>query len=576
MARLICASDPKTPSERVFLRELQRQLDDSFIVIGNLSYLTGDRLEQGEVDAVVLHRTMGMLYLECKGTGVVCDEDGNWKRLQGNTWRPLSRSPGEQVVDHARKMQAIVYDRLKKRAAQCAPGTQLALAWGWGLVFPFTKLGVDMPLPLNLPRNIIADATDLADLGGFVQRLMHLHWAKRGKPAAVFPDDDRWQKAVIEALHPNVEFVASLGGRVDAAKIARVRLSERQRHIIECLEDNEQFAVCGGAGTGKSLLALETARRWAERKGRAVLLVCFNRALAARLSSAVDTMDLQNGRIVVSHFHGLIDDAMQRLGAQSSPPPDATDQQKRHYFEEELPRFLEQAINQKLMPIFDALIVDEAQDFHDQWWYYLQQLVHGHEKGPLVLFHDPDQQIFERPVAMPDLFTLKLVENYRNGDTIAELASSCTELPLRSHPDVHEAEPIAVHGAGSTRHLVRSLDERVAHYLKQALTLESMIVLGPHRLSKSSLGDVGEIGGFPLHDSHEHRDGHLRYCTIGSFKGLEAEVVFLIDADEEDARFDRSARYVAVSRATHALHIYQKGSGWSRAAAFSGGRHPME
>jgi DNA helicase IV len=64
-------------------------------------------------------------------------------------------------------------------------------------------------------------------------------------------------------------------------------------------------------------------------------------------------------------------------------------------------------------------------------------------------------------------------------------------------------------------------------------------------------------------DTHAATPGAIRYSTIPSFKGLEAEVVFLIDADTDDSRFNRSTRYVAVSRATHALHIYQSGRGWA-------------
>lgn len=67
------------------------------------------------------------------------------------------------------------------------------------------------------------------------------------------------------------------------------------------------------------------------------------------------------------------------------------------------------------------------------------------------------------------------------------------------------------------------------------------------------------LGGVPLADSADARAGKVLHATVGAFKGLESDVVIFLDVDPSDERCDRRARYVAASRAKHALHVVAKG-----------------
>ena len=46
---------------------------------------------------------------------------------------------------------------------------------------------------------------------------------------------------------------------------------------------------------------------------------------------------------------------------------------------------------------YDALIVDEAQDFHPDWWVPLQLLLEDPDEGSLYVFYDDNQRIFAVP-----------------------------------------------------------------------------------------------------------------------------------------------------------------------------------
>ena len=90
-------------------------------------------------------------------------------------------------------------------------------------------------------------------------------------------------------------------------------------------------------------------------------------------------------------------------------------------------------------------------------------------------------------------------------------------------------------------------------------TSDQITILTPHRRDNLSLKGATELGGVPLADEPGARAGKVLYTTIGAFKGLESDVVILVDIDPSDTRSDRRARYVAASRAKLALHVYAKG-----------------
>jgi superfamily I DNA/RNA helicase len=88
---------------------------------------------------------------------------------------------------------------------------------------------------------------------------------------------------------------------------------------------------------------------------------------------------------------------------------------------------------------------------------------------------------------------------------------------------------------------------------------EQIVILTPHRRTHSSLDGVSAIAGIALADGPGERKGKLLHTTIGAYKGLESDVVILLDIDPSDPRCDRRARYVGASRARLALHVFAKG-----------------
>jgi len=566
MATLIPDTLPDLVSERALVEALRDQLDDDFTVFVNLEYLRGADLANGEVDLLIAHRTLGLCFIEAKGFGVTCDAQGRWWRQhRGRRPEPLKRSPMQQVKAHARAIIDAALPTMASSATHAGADWD-GVPWCWMLAFPLTRVGEAVHLPLDLPREVVIDAGDLAEAGARVRAMMGLAASRqRCRPLP----EPAWQRAVRDALHPRLDLVPDLGGQLDAARQAMVRLDARQRTIVECVDDNDRFRVYGPAGTGKSLLALETARRWAARRGRHVLLLCFNRMLRARLEQAVERLDPSPGRITVKHFHGLVFEALAALGrADTLPPRDASGDAKRTFWEQAAPPALAEAFDEGLLDRYDALVVDEAQDLHAEWWFYLAHALPDPDDDPLVAFYDPAQAVFGRPHGVPDeLFTLRLHENYRNPRAVVDTLDELVDTSLRAHPDAHEGEPVRTYERLSKTKLARKLAELVAKYRADGLRLDELAVLGPHRKRNSSLADVDALGTVPLTTDLAERCEKLLYATVPGFKGLEAAVVFFIDVDASDDRCGAGIRYVGASRATHALHIFTRGAGWGCASS---------
>ncbi len=100
---------------------------------------------------------------------------------------------------------------------------------------------------------------------------------------------------------------------------------------------------------------------------------------------------------------------------------------------------------------------------------------------------------------------------------------------------------------------------------EQHLAPDQLAVLTPHSPKHSLLRAETQLAGIPLTSEHSQWPGHIFHSSIGRFKGLEADVVLFADCDSSDPRCDRTARYIAASRARHQLIVLEKrpGSFWA-------------
>ena len=189
------------------------------------------------------------------------------------------------------------------------------------------------------------------------------------------------------------------------------------------------------------------------------------------------------------------------------------------------------------------------------------------ERKTNTRFHECMQTIFDHASTVPNYpAVFPLYENFRNTRRIAEAVSELGVAQMQSHAACPDGVFPSVHpqpGEAKTRRLLADLVTDLVN--KQRLRPDQIVILTPRTAANSSLGKLDELGGIPVVHSLRERPNGVLHMSIGAFKGLESDTVILADIDPDDARCDVHSRYVAASRASHRLYVFQKGN-WQRSA----------
>jgi AAA domain len=156
----------------------------------------------------------------------------------------------------------------------------------------------DLVLPTNYVPEIVLDCADLNRAREAVEVLINF-WCKKEQYSKTHQLTERGVQRVLGVLSPVTDAAPSLRASVDERDREMVRLTTEQARILDFLDEQTVAAICGNAGTGKTFIAWEKARRIALR-GQRVLFVCFNSALREHLSARNDLLELH-----VHTFHSL-------------------------------------------------------------------------------------------------------------------------------------------------------------------------------------------------------------------------------------------------------------------------------
>jgi superfamily I DNA and RNA helicase len=250
---------------------------------------------------------------------------------------------------------------------------------------------------------------------------------------------------------PKLRLLRCASAEVSAERDRIVQITLDQRATLLGLLEGERVLVEGTAGSGKTLLALEFALTLADRGAR-VLLLCYNRHLCAWLQELA-THDTRakgmGGRLDITTFHACALNLARRARI-AFEVPNAGEQT---FWDDEVPLIMEQALEvlraRGQAEIFDAVIVDEAQDFAPDWWVTIESLSREGRAGRLYAFHDLNQSLRSTaklpPVPFPTRF--RLSTNCRNTKAIARSGASLARIEVRLLPGSPTGEAPAIRRA---------------------------------------------------------------------------------------------------------------------------------
>ena len=521
-------SDVRSNAEKFLYKAFQEQLSDSFTVFHQVRWQVrniSNGARDGEADFVIACPNLGILVIEVKGGKISYNSKTNeWHSNENSI-----KDPFKQACDSKYS--------LISRFKELSYWRSRWIPIGHAVAFPDVE--VKGMLGLDAPRQIILDCTKLNDLSVGVQTVLK-YWRGENPP----PNQSRSNfdassiKELIKVIAP-IPPVFPPRHDDDVFK----DLTEQQIGILDFLETHRRVAISGCAGSGKTLLALEKARRLNEQ-GFSVLLTCFNKSLAQFMAKSLGWKP----NLHVHTFHGLCE----RLFHQAALAPNRDQIPKDRLFNEIYPNLLMAAAD-RLRWRVDAVIVDEGQDFHEDWWLALKFLLHDPDNGICYLFHDDNQNIYGsgwRPPLEEAPFALN--RNCRNTQKIHEYV-------LKFHPEANSTsslcplgQDVKIHSyTGDTQ--LRNTLGRLLHHLviSEGFATKDIVILTTTR--RQSLQNQ-VVGQFRIKATPDISGNEILCNTIYYFKGLESKVVILVETESNPPNY-KQLLYVGASRARHHLII---------------------
>jgi hypothetical protein len=514
-------------AERKVWQALIDQLEPGDLVIPGKRVT--DHLKDHEIDFFVAIEGAGIVCLEVKGGEVWHD---------GDTWRQKRR--GREVdIDPVRQAREACY-ALRSFIENDPRWSQGRLRWDHVVVLPNTDLPDDFALP-DCPRWKVIDRSDLTDIAAKLRHVLHSQELDR--PFLSKDGIDQLGEALSGRGLPQRSVVSRALENEDAADI----LTEHQSVILDAIRLLNRVEIRGGAGSGKTFLAMEQARRLA-RDGQRVALVCYSHGLASYLERITAAWNRRQQPAYVGEFHDL----GKRWGAPAGPDESLRTEQTVQFWEHDLPaQMTELAMQLDDGQRFDAIVVDEAQDFADAWWDPLLAALKDDETGGLYVFTDEGQRVFHRHGSPPvPLVPLVLDHNLRNTRQIANAFQPLVDHPMRF---LGGEGPAVKYVACSRAEAMNAGDDEVELLLEQGWRPEDVALLTtgtrhPEQRERQAAGNAAYWDSF--WDADQVFYGHV----LG-FKGLERRAVVLVV--NEEAAFDRSRErlYVGLSRARDQLVV---------------------
>ena len=559
------------PGERLVYDAMAR-LPENWVVFHSCKedYREDDRYVHYEADFVLLIPGRGLLVIEVKDWPQVRIEKGRWqsRRHDADSWKTHAQAPLEQAN--------IALQKIMRSLTRCACVPRNPKLWPEHRHLAIlTRCIPDDSCSNQAYSSLYLFGVD--NLQHHIESLFVLNLPER-------MSDKRVEK-ITEALAPSVLFRMNLENYLQEMDAATAPIL----NLLPSLYDSTGgIRVEGCAGTGKTVMACAEAARLAAELPRdgqhRMLMLCFNHAMAYELRRH-PLLAEQSEVLQVSNFHDFCIDSL------------LAPRRLTHLINDsgEGDRLPEAALNHliRLLPElaeYDAVFVDEAQDFREIWWRIIRGLLKP--GGKLYIFADQHQDLYGRYTQLPELPTrVHLSSNLRNARQIAGYsramlppAEQTLQILPMSGDGIHVSPPAdsPQERAAEVERIIRNLLAGNAH-----IQPRDIVVLSPWRTShaRCCLNLVQGLSTAPPGELPAQAAERRAACrrpgatqifasTIKSFKGLEAAYIIVTDIIGlgESRGFDLKELYTACTRARYGLFLVPTSGGKTLVDSFSSAR----
>ena len=536
-------SIPSVAEQKVY-RKLKIQIPNDWLVIHSLEYIMmtsrykshGDR----EADFVLFSPNHGILVVEVKGGGI--EYDGS-----SNTWYSIDRNNSRNKIKNPLKQAKDAKYEIRRHLNKKLMGKKLLLAHA--ALFPDIRNLTQLITPA-VPKEILGNNINLQNLKDWVISIFDYFAGEQ----PIYDPLMHSGVSIAEKVYGNsIKIEPSLSLIIEDDIKKQIELTNRQKNILRQLKRRKDAVIEGGAGTGKTLLALDHARNLA-CQGLKVLLLCYNQKLGNFLK--IQSQGVEN--LHSMSFHEFCSWRLKQVTSDTGR--DLIEESKliypyEDYFDVIMPNALIESYDISSIT-YDVIIVDEAQDFKEEYWLAIELL--KQENTKLYIFKDSNQAIYcsnvELPVKSEPLF---LFDNCRNTQPIHELAYKFY--------DGESIEPPSIAGS-SVSYLVEDNQERQVKLIdKEISNLINKEHILPKDIALVIMNNYDDAESLLKQSKNHHIWAFKDYSpesrvlveTVKRFKGLEANIIFLWILD--DTIIDNTLLYIASSRARARLYVVGSG-----------------
>ena len=556
MARLIPSfMDDRTPSgERDVFNMLAAGPDD-WVVLHSLDLTPWNRGLRTEIDFLVIVPDTGMLCIEVKSQHTISFENDRWNPPD------IKRSPFKQASDGRHTF----YRRLREVAPEFRHVPVVHCC-----IFPNARF--------DLQPNLSVQPWELLDVRTFRAFARAADFCSDLKARMVrginAEDNLRPLKTRLSPLQIDTVLKVCLpiqkrrpSAREEIQRreqeVERI-LRDQQKPILQLAKLNDRIIVTGAAGTGKTLIAIEVARRASER-GRRVGLICFNELVGDWMRRQIEDKPPSHPNLIVGRAIKILAE-MACVSIPHDPSP--------QFWVHDLPEKLEERLTDpefRAAAAFDYFVVDEAQDLLARphlWECLIRYLEGGITAGSYCIFGDFENQVIGDRANMDRSLAIlqssatptryRLSENCRNYRIIGDSAVRLSGF----EPSLYSGYMRV--GGGIQNYDIffykeeREQQEKLIQWLREFKAQgyrPAEITLLSFRTSEDSAAAQLAKTGFNLRPAWQHSTESTSYTSVQAFKGMENKIIVLTDVSLSDANFHRDLFYIGMTRAIESVRV---------------------
>jgi len=506
--------------------------------------------EEVEGDFILFHVKVGFLVIEVKGGNPIefSAEEDQWYSTSRSGNRYKIKNPFKQ----AKKVRWAIRERIQEKSKGKIPHINSKIL----IIFPHSGVPSSL-MGAEYEKSNLVTISEMDDLNSIIIKIL---LSNDRDPRTSFDiPGEKVRKIFKDMFAKSFKLELSLKDRL---KELNKKIIKYDKHQIEILDQRKEprLIIEGRAGTGKSILAAEKAKRFGKEFEKILLICGANKPFAKHMARELEKYN----NIDVNYFSGLCKDLYDKANFTSDEKDEIVkDRHLRHPYEVHQ-LMLEKAI-EKTRIKYDALVVDEGQDINKSQWDSLLMILKDPFKSPVYIFHDNNQKIYHKSkLDLPDFpkYPHLLDKNYRNTKYIFNIQKSYYEGDTMTSigPEGESVRYVVSNDLRDTeKKIIKSINKYV---INEAIPKKEIAILTGNKrgVATTLLGNYyikhknPILTNFTFVKAEENHKDAIVLDSIKRFKGLERDVVILFDL--EDALDNPEEMYTGLSRPKLILDIF--------------------